>query len=268
MIQHKLNDSIQLNEDTKLGYAIHGTEHGTPIIAFPGMPGSRYFQFCTDQQLEQHNIQLIVIDRPGYGLSTSQPDRNIIDIATDIKALLKHLNINKTHILGYSGGTPYALACALGLPEYIINTSIVAGTDPWTENQIYNNISAGSKSLLEMFWHKPEEARQVLIDAQKDADKLYEAVMAGAADIDKATFKNKNFAAWLKQNLIEAVKPQQGRYELAHEFQLASLPWGFDLSAIKGKVHLWNAGKDVVDLHSTNNGEYLNSLIPDSEVHF
>jgi len=73
----QLNQTINLSDGRTLGYAEYGVAEGQPILYFHGGNGSRLEgQWFADATTE-NNIQLIAPDRPGFGLSDFQPDRQI-----------------------------------------------------------------------------------------------------------------------------------------------------------------------------------------------
>lgn len=77
-------------------------------------------------------IRVIAPERPGFGLSTVQPNRRIMGWPADIQALARHLSLSRFAILGGSGGGPYALACAQGLPQDMMSAvGVIAGAGNW-----------------------------------------------------------------------------------------------------------------------------------------
>ncbi len=123
------NETIELHDGRKLGYRIFGpatvTEAHQIILYFVGTPGTRNYVTATQiEQLEKYrNICFIALERPGFGLSTTLYRRSIIDYPKDVAEFAEKMNITKCSIIGYSGGGPFALACAYKLPDLI--TSII-----------------------------------------------------------------------------------------------------------------------------------------------
>ncbi|KUJ12846.1 alpha/beta hydrolase fold protein [Mollisia scopiformis] len=75
--------------------------------------------------------RIIAADRPGYGWSSSHPDRTLLDYPKDIEYLANHLKLDEYSVLGVSGGGPYALVCAMSLsPDKLKSVSIVCGLGP------------------------------------------------------------------------------------------------------------------------------------------
>src|SRR6476620_3007594 len=86
----------------KLSYALYGPANGKPAFYFHGTPSSRLEPSLLnihdkdlEQLLQQYNIQLIAIDRPGLGLSTYNPHNSFQSFAGDVAQLAANLNINQ-----------------------------------------------------------------------------------------------------------------------------------------------------------------------------
>lgn len=65
----------------------------------------------------QLGIRLIAIDRPGYGLSTDQPNRTFGDWSTDVLSVADALAIERFGVIGWSTGGIYGLTAAYHIPR-------------------------------------------------------------------------------------------------------------------------------------------------------
>jgi pimeloyl-ACP methyl ester carboxylesterase len=103
---------------------------GAPIFYFHGSPSSslEWDLFGGETLAKRLYIRVIVPDRPGLGHSEFQPERRIGDWPADVVALANQLTLDRFAVLGYSGGGPYAAACALKIPERLTRVGIVSGT--------------------------------------------------------------------------------------------------------------------------------------------
>jgi pimeloyl-ACP methyl ester carboxylesterase len=103
------------------------------IFYFHGSPSTRleWYLFRTEALAKKLKLRLIVPDRPGLGRSDFQPGRRIGDWPADVIALADHLPLSRFAVVGYSGGDPYAAACALKIPERLTHVGIVSGTGPF-----------------------------------------------------------------------------------------------------------------------------------------
>src|SRR5439155_22464969 len=109
--------TIQLRDGMTLGYADYGISEGNALFYFHGHPGSRLEARFLADQAAQVGIRLIGIDRPGMGLSSFQAGRRVLDWPDDVVALADSLQLDRFAVVGFSGGDPYALACAYKIPH-------------------------------------------------------------------------------------------------------------------------------------------------------
>jgi len=121
-------EKVQLKDGRWLGYKEYGIRNGEHVILlFPGLPGSRLF-YPGDP--EHCKSRILVLERPGFGLSSPLPNRNLLDWAEDVSQFLDLLQIKKFSIIGYSAGGPWALACLYKMPERIIGSAIISSLSP------------------------------------------------------------------------------------------------------------------------------------------
>lgn len=95
-----------------------------------GTPGSGREAQIFDWVAREKKILLIAPDRPGFGGSTLMPHRTVQDWAADAAEILDALQITQCLVLGYSGGTPYALACATAFPQKVSALGLIAPYTP------------------------------------------------------------------------------------------------------------------------------------------
>ena len=70
---------------------------------------------------------MITVDRPGHGLSDFFPGKTLLDWPDDVIELADHLGFDKFIVEGFSGGGPYALACAYKIPDRLDCCGILSG---------------------------------------------------------------------------------------------------------------------------------------------
>ena len=117
--------TIQLSDGRTLAYLDSGDPEGYPVFYFHGSPGSRLEGLMYDELNQQLGIRMIVLDRPGYGLSDFQEDRTYLDWADDVSEVADHLGIDRFAVLGWSSGGPHAAAVAHEIPERLTVAAIV-----------------------------------------------------------------------------------------------------------------------------------------------
>jgi len=97
--------------------------------------------------LERQHVQLLVVDRPGYGRSTRWPRRRIADVGTDVRAVADLHGWNRFAVWGGPGGGPHALACASLLPDRVEWCASVVGPAPYGGGGLtdwFNGMSPGN----------------------------------------------------------------------------------------------------------------------------
>lgn len=241
--------SFTLPDGRTLGYAEYGVDSGTPLMFLHGYPGSRLEVAGIATVADKHNLRLISPDRPGFGISTPQPGRRILDWPADTAALMDHLGLDRTAILGGSGGGPYALACALAMPERLSAVGVLAGAPPWTAG--IHDMPVVSRVGSFMAINTPLLARATT------------ATMVGLGRwIANSGPVAKRIDAWLAQQSPEAAAdPEaarerllritlegfaQGSQATVDEARLLTTDWGFRFEDIMyDTVKIWHGTQDA-----------------------
>jgi pimeloyl-ACP methyl ester carboxylesterase len=231
--------TIDLADGRQLGYAEYGPPDGDPLVLFHGLPGSRYSVFGGPSLLAEYNLRQIVLERPGFGRSTYDPDREFIDWPTDVQEATATLNLEKFALLGVSGGAPYVLVCAARLSDRLTNVGIVSGHGPLDAPGATDGLS-----LVRRFGYATAPLPVVLwpvmwfvIQAIR-LDTGHDAIRGGVRKEPKGPL---------------------------HETRLQVRPWGFDLSSIPCHVHLWHGEQDTSAPISM--AEHVVAQLPSSTLH-
>src|SRR5436305_7321196 len=141
---------LTLTNGRKLSYALYGTANGKPVFYFHGTPSSRLEPLLLnahnkdlEQLLQQYNIRLIAVDRPGSGLSTYNPNNSFQSFAGDVAQLAAHLHIARAGVLGWSGAGPFALSLAFHYPELISGVYLITTfTRSFSEDGVFKVMHA------------------------------------------------------------------------------------------------------------------------------
>src|SRR5213593_2822702 len=122
----------------KLYYEIHGT--GAPLILLHGGLGA-ISMFGPNLPALAKSRQVIAVDLQGHG-RTADIDRplSVELMADDIAALIKHLKLERTDLMGYSLGGGVALQTAIRHPE-VVGKLVVVST-PFRRSGFYPDILA------------------------------------------------------------------------------------------------------------------------------
>jgi pimeloyl-ACP methyl ester carboxylesterase len=230
--------TITLSENRLLGYVAFGPADGTPVFYFHGFPGSHkdIGLFKGTELAEKHGLRLIAVNRPGYGNSGSLADRSLVDWPGDLIKLADALNLGNFSILGYSGGGPYALACAYAIPERIDKVIIVSGMGPSDAPESKKGaamlIPKAPKLILKgmskMVYEKPE--------------KMEANMRKGFPETDQKILDMPGVQTAMNQTLQEAFSSgYQGALEDA---KIYKGEWGFNLADISSSMVLWHGALD------------------------
>ncbi|GAP86214.1 putative alpha beta hydrolase [Rosellinia necatrix] len=249
--------TLTLPDGRTLGYAQYGLLAGPAIFYLHGLPGSRIEGALFDAPAIIPRARIISVDRPGYGLSSPQPNRTILDHANDVDHLASHLGLDSYGVLGISGGGPYALACAAALPaEKLKAVSIICGLGPpdlpktgmdwwhWVGFTIGFRYFPGACG----WWFSRESLGRLDLTDQERFDRFqreWAKAKPSAHSKDVAALEDADLVRWLVRNHGEAY--HQGFDGFVLDGRLSSYDFGFQIQDIRSDlpVHLWYGKHDT-----------------------
>ena len=107
----KTDNQLRLSYGYSIGYAEYGDPQGRPVLHFHGLPSSRFEINNLDliEVVERLHVRLILVDRPGIGLSDFRPYTiaSYPDIVTDFA---DKLGLNQFALMGISSGGKFVAA--------------------------------------------------------------------------------------------------------------------------------------------------------------
>jgi pimeloyl-ACP methyl ester carboxylesterase len=219
--------------------------------------------------IERHEVQLLVLDRPGYGDSTRWPERTISDIVTDVAALADLHGWGRFAVWGGSGGGPHALACAALLPDHIERCASVVGPAPYEAEGLdwFEGMSPGNVEELTLA-RKGENAYRPLVE--RLARDAVTSARAGQISVPEQYQLPEADVVALTARLsdpghIERIiaAHQRGVDGWIDDCIAMTRPWGFGLSDIEVPVSIWYGPDDV--LCPRPHAEWLLSHVPGAE---
>src|SRR5919112_3554645 len=128
----KTDNQLKLSDGSSVGYAVYGDPMGKPVLHFHGFPSSRFEMHrpATDEIAARLHARVIVVERPGIGLSDYKP----YTIASWPNIVIKFADALRLHrfaVMGVSSGGKYVAACAWRIPQRITAAAIISGTCPY-----------------------------------------------------------------------------------------------------------------------------------------
>ncbi len=233
--------SITLKDGRKLSYSIYGSDKGEPLFYFHGFPGSHCEMIMHDPKVfKDLNVKVIAVNRPGYSDSSSKKKRTLLDWSDDVCELADALSIKRFSILAYSGGGPYALACAYKIPNRLKIVGIVSGM---------GSIKApGAKNVLSwdlIRW--PGFIQNILFKGMKkmivnNSKKLLIGMSENLPAVDRKVLSQPRAQKAFVRTIKEAFKNSlRGAKQDAIIYRS---DWGFKLKKVNPKIYLWHVEKD------------------------
>jgi pimeloyl-ACP methyl ester carboxylesterase len=150
---NKQSQIFQLPDGRALGYAEYGTPSGKPLLYFHGYPSSRIEAEAIDDMARRCGLRLLALDRPGFGLSTLQLGRKMLDWPEDVRAFAAGVGLDRFAIMGLSGGGPFALACAYALPKNMVSAvGLFASGPAWEAGAHHMSLMRRIMSSMSKYW--------------------------------------------------------------------------------------------------------------------
>lgn len=263
----KTNQIIELKDGRKLAFAEYGIQEGIPVFHFNGSGGSRLERPADLTILKDLGIRYISTDRPGHGNSSPKQDRELLEWPEDVACIADHLGIDKFHVLGWSGGGPHALACAYKMPERVISGAIVSGLGPADRPDPYKGYKGFLKLLMILGRKYPKLVyvfrRMIAKKINKHSSKLGDQFIKSLPKVDQVPFEDSSVKEMLITDITEGYK--QGGDGPARDDIVINSPWRFDIRDIRTRFDIWQGDSDVNV--PVNQGEYQDSLLPNSKLH-
>lgn len=237
---------MTLSDGRDLGWLEFGKSDGWPIFGFHGTPGSRLQLGIDEAAVRRAGVRLIAPDRPGYGLSTFQPERRLVDWPGDVVQLADHLAINRFSVMGVSGGGPHAAVCAAMLSDRVAVAGIVSGAGPLADSRIAAD-STRSMRLVTTLSRNRSKAFRTFITiegalARRWPTKALDLMAKQLPPYDAEVLSRPELRALFVRDVSSASRTS-GRAH-AQDFELFASDWGFNLGDIKVPVLLWQGDAD------------------------
>jgi pimeloyl-ACP methyl ester carboxylesterase len=245
----------------------YGDPQGRPVFLLHGIPASRLGNEFVDGPARQRGVRVICPDRGGVGGSESVPGRTLAGYAREIDELADALEFGEFAVVGYSGGGPFAVACAAGCGPRLTSAALMAGVAPVDDrDDARAGLAASDLHLLDLSVHRPGRARWLLrferLATMLVPSLVVKQLAAGLAPADRAELARHDPRAAMA-GFVEALRP--GPDGVITDYRLWGSPWGVDWSGIRVHVHVFQGDADaIVPVH---HAEDLIRRLPDAVGH-
>jgi pimeloyl-ACP methyl ester carboxylesterase len=254
-------ETLTLPDGPRLGYAKCGAtaaSEARTILFLHGTPGTRFsWHEGHSERCAQAGIQVVVPERPGFGLSSPRRNRSLLSHAEDMAVLLDHLNLWKVVVVGYGAGGPYALALAYRIPDRCSKVAVVSSLSP-PKVSGQDSVTIGMSPLSKFGYMLARKfpaalrvvvaimaiaARRVVFDPTRD-DYTEEENSLFRADIGQRRL--------MAASTLELYSRNYGARAESDDYALFGRDWGFELSQIPSSVELFVYGGDCDDKFTPN----------------
>ena len=255
---------IDLSDGRSLDLDVSGPEDGIPLVFHHGTPGSvRQFR-AIQRAAHERGLRLVTFSRPGYGASTRQPGRRVVDAVADVAAVLAHLGTPRCLVAGWSGGGPHALATGARLPEQVAGILCIAGVAPYDaeglnflEGMGQQNIDEFGLALQGEEAIRPSHEAEAVGLRNTDSAGLIEGMATLLPDVDRAVL-TAEFGEDLAANFAEGLRTGVDGWV---DDDLAFVaPWAFSLAEIAVPAFVWQGSEDLMVPFA--HGQWLAAHVP------
>lgn len=226
-----------------------GDDDGVPVVFMHGMPGSRSGPYPRGVVLYRRGVRLIAYDRPGYGDSTRSQGRSVAAAAEDVRAIADHLGIDRFAVVGRSGGGPYALAVAAGLPDRVTAAAVLASFAPrrLQDRDARDRMFEGNAETFGMV----EDESRLLADLAATACRteddpenfIDDRLSGGLSSLDHRAIENAVIRRQLKASYAEALRGGNV-YGWTDDLLGLHRDWEFELTDVQVPTLLWHGAND------------------------
>jgi pimeloyl-ACP methyl ester carboxylesterase len=258
---------LRLEDGRELAFGEFGDPAGTPVIAFHGTPGSNLQIGINDAAARAERVRLIAPDRPGYGHSTYDANRRLVDWPRDVAELADALGLARFGVYGVSGGGPHAAVCAHALGPRLLGAAIVSGVAPPDTKGLHDgmtpvnrvNFTLARQSQLFVL----PVAAAMLFTLRHFPDQAIDGMLRGLPEPDRRILSRREVADVL---ITEAKHGSStAARAMAQDFALFARPWRFRLEDIAVPVHVWHGDVDVNV--PVSHGRAYADRIPNAKLH-
>lgn len=250
---------VRLPDGRSIGVRETGDTSGWPLLLLTGTPGSRLSPLPDVDATREQGARVLVVERPGFGISDPLPGRRVLDWPSDIANVADAFGMDSFAMAGMGTAGAYLAACALALPGRVRAVAMIGVFSPFAAPGV-----RGSMTLRRRWIHRALRLAPLapaLLRAIGVA-RVQQAMGVQLADCDKRILARIQtpFAAMKREAF------RQGADCFALDLALAARPWGFRLEDIRVPVHLWHGDLDASAPPAM--GRYLASAIPGCHTRF
>jgi len=234
--------SMHLHDGRRLVWKEFGLPNGKPVMVFHSLTGAHpNYHSASDM-----GLRLIVPERPGAHGSDPLHGRTILDWPEDVKQLADYLGLEQFSLLGYSAGTPYALACVDKIAHRIEQIALVSCMAPVRTESDLKGMLPLNHTVMRLAQKSPDlmvDFMNVLLkDLEQNPASYFINVADHQPDTDKAVLSDEKTKNQFMQAFQAAAK--ENFQQLCDEIVLCASNWSVELNRFDGQVSIWHGLDD------------------------
>jgi pimeloyl-ACP methyl ester carboxylesterase len=263
---------IYLPGGRRIGYAEYGDPSGPVVLWFHGTPGGRrQLPMAGRRGAQKLGLRVVVVERPGSGLSDPHPYDNVAEFATDMAHVADALGAERLGVAGLSGGGPYALACAgtEALGGRVAAVAVLGGVTPSVGPDA---TASGAVTLARRFAPVLSSLREpfarivagLLLPIIPLGHLAYHGFARVMPEGDQRVFNDPEIEAMFIDDIVCVLGGKVPLQALIDDARLFGRDWGFRLADVKVPVRWWHGDADSIV--SFGDAEKAASHLPDAEL--
>ncbi len=238
--------TVHLADGRALAFEASGDAAGTPVILAHGFPGSRLEARVVGDAASRAGVHLVCPDRPGFGESDLHRGRLIGDWPGDVAELADSLGFGRFAVLGFSGGGPFALACAANLGSRVTACGLVSSPGPLDGPGSTAGMSLMNRAIFGGGRRAPIVTkllmRLIARSARREPLAVARRIGQGMGPADRLTLADPAVGEAYGAAVSEAFR--HGSTGAVSEAQLLVRPWSFSTDDLDVPVLIWHGDQD------------------------
>lgn len=202
--------AMRLSDGRKLAWSDSGHPRGHPVLLCHAFLHGQHDRACDDSFLRRLGIRLLIPERPGCGYSDPLEGGSIESWPSDIAQLLTHLGIAQFSVLGWSMGTPYAIALAQYFGARVLGLQLASPMFPIRNIHDLRHYSSQNRLFLSVGLYTPRLlpllTAAVVRSIERDVFSFQETFYAKAPPAEKIIFDDVVYRQQRAQVLLQAAR--------------------------------------------------------------
>jgi pimeloyl-ACP methyl ester carboxylesterase/DNA-binding CsgD family transcriptional regulator len=239
-------ESMVLPDGRTLAWSDSGHPQGHPVVLCHAFLHGQHDRHPDDALLYRLGIRLLIPERPGCGHSDPHEGATIEDWPLDIEQLLVHLDVGRFSVIGWSMGTPYALALVHHFGARVVALHLASPIIPIISTVDLRHYSSQSRLFLMVGLYTPRllplVATAVVKNIQRDVFSFQDHFYAKAPAAEKAIFESALYRQQRAQVLLQAASG--GATRIAEQALLAFFQWKPQVLSAAVPCKIWHGQAD------------------------